>query len=256
MIIALLFLLPLVVFWQQTVAGKTLLPAENLYQYQPYAAYREQLGVPDVPHNALLSDLVLENLQWKSFIRQNLAQGEIPLWNPHQFSGIPFFAAGQQSTLYPISLLYYVLPLPAAYGWFTVVQLWLAGAFMYGFARGLNVGRAGGAAAGITYQLSAFFVISAVFPMIIAAAVWLPLLLLMVENIIRQRPLLRGRPSSVPWVAVGAVALGCNILAGHVEITYYTLIIMAYYAAARLLWQWWKERKAEPQRREEPEEHS
>lgn len=245
-IIVLLFLLPLIVFWQQTVGGKTLLPAENLYQYQPYAAYREQLGVPGVPHNALLSDLVLENLQWKSFIRQNLAQGEIPLWNPHQFSGIPFFAAGQQSTLYPFSLMYYVLPLPAAYGWFTVAQLWLAGVFMYAFARGLNVGRAGGAVAGVTYQLSAFFVISAVFPMIIAAAVWLPLLLLMVENIIRQRPLLRGKPSSVPWVAVGAVALGCNILAGHVEITYYTLIIMAYYAAARLLWQWWTERRTEP----------
>ncbi|MCI0353100.1 MAG: YfhO family protein, partial [Acidobacteriales bacterium] len=220
LIIALLFMLPLIMFWQQTVGGKTLLPAENLYQWQPYAAYREQLGVPEIPHNALVSDLVLENFQWKSFIRANLAQGELPLWNPHQFSGIPFFAAGQQSTLYPFNLLYYVLPLPAAYGWFTVLQLWLAGVFMYLFVRGLGVGRTGGAVAGITYQLSAFFVVSAVFPMIIGGAVWLPLLLLMAENIIQQRPLLRGRPSSVPWVAMGAIALGCNILAGHVEITY------------------------------------
>ncbi len=172
--------------------------------------------------------------------RRASRQAEIPLWNPHQFAGIPFLAAGQQSALYPFSLLYYVLPLPAAYGWFTVVQLWLAGVFMYLFMRGLNIGRFGGTVAGVTYQLSAFFVISAVFPMIIAAAVWLPLILLMTEFIIQQRPALRGRPSSLPWAVIGAVALGCNMLAGHVEITYYTLLITAYYAAARLIWAWWK----------------
>jgi O-antigen/teichoic acid export membrane protein len=235
LILALLFLLPLVMFWSQTIGGQTLLPAENLYQYLPYAAYRAELGVPEVPHNALLSDLVLQNMQWKAFIRESLSQGEFPLWNPHQFAGIPFFAAGQQSTLYPFNVLYYVLPLHAAYGWFTVVQLWLAGAFMYLFVRGLGVGRTGGAIAGITYQLSGFFIASAVFPMIIASAAWLPLLLLMIEFVIQRRPFLRGQPATVPWVSVGVVALGCNILAGHVEITYYTLLIMAFYASARLI---------------------
>ncbi len=242
-VIALLFLLPLVLFWQQTIGGRTLLPTENLYQYEPFATYREVVKAPDVPHNALLSDLVLENLQWKSFIRESISKADIPLWNPHQFSGIPFLAAGQQSTLYPFSLLYYVLPLPAAYGWFTVVQLWLAGAFMYLFLRGLSLGRFGSTLGGVVYQLSAFFVISAVFPMIIASAAWLPLVLLAVELIIQQRPALRGRPSSIPWVVLGAVALGCNVLAGHVEITYYVLIIAGYYAAARLIWQWWIGRK-------------
>src|SRR5688572_15058893 len=185
-IIALLFALPLLMFWQQTLGGRTLLPTENLFQYEPYASYREVARAPDTPHNALLDDLVLENLQWKSFMRESIAQGERPLWNPHQFAGIPFLASGQQSTLYPFSLLYYVLPLPAAYGWFTVVQLWLAGVFMFLFARGLGIGRPGAALSGVVYQLSAFFVVSAVFPMIIAAAVWLPLILLMTENVIRR----------------------------------------------------------------------
>ncbi len=234
LIAALLFALPLMLFWPQTVGGRTLLPTENLFQYEPFATYREEAGVPAMPHNALLSDLVLENYQWKTFIRESIAQGEIPLWNPHQFGGIPFLAAGQQSTLYPISLLYYVLPLTAAFGWFTVVQLWLAGLFMYLFLRGLNIGRFGGLVAGVTYQLSAFFVISAVFPMIIGAAAWLPLILLMTEFVIQQRPLF-ARPSSIPWAAVGAGALGCNILAGHVEITYYTLLITAFYAGLRLV---------------------
>src|SRR5690606_32861732 len=223
--------------------GRTLLPTENLYQYEPYATYAEVVQAPP-PHNRLLSDLVLENYQWKSFIRESIAEGEIPLWNPHQFAGIPFLAAGQHSALYPFSILYYILPLPAAYGWFTVAQLWLAGALMYLFIRGLGVGRFGGVIAGITYQMSAFFVISAVFPMIIGAAAWLPLILLMTEFVIQQRPALRGRPSSLPWAGVGAAALGCSILAGHVEITYYTLLITAYYAGVRLLWAWWSGRGA------------
>ena len=244
-ILALLFILPLVLFWQQTIGGRTLLPTENLYQSEPFATYREVVKAPDVPYNALLSDLVLENLQWKSFIRESISNASIPLWNPHQFSGIPFLAAGQQSTFYPLSILYYVLPLPAAYGWFTVVQLWLAGAFMYLFMRGVGVGRFGGLLAGMVYQLSAFFVISAVFQMIIASAAWLPLVLLAVELIIQQRPALRGRPATIPWVILGAIALGCNVLAGHVEITYYVLIIAGYYAAARLLFQWWTGRKTQ-----------
>jgi O-antigen/teichoic acid export membrane protein len=241
--ILLLLGLPLLLFWSQTLGGRTLLPTENLYQYPPYDAYREVAQAPAIPHNALLDDLVLQNLQWKSFIRSSIAQGEVPLWNPHQLAGVPFFAAGQQSTLYPFSLLYYVLPLPAAYGWFTVVQLWLAGVFMWLFTRGLGLSRPGAAAAGIVYQLSAFFVISAVFPMIIAAAVWLPLILLMVDLIMRRTPALRDRAATVPWVAIGAIALGCNILAGHVEITYYTLIIAGYYAAARLIQHWMQNRR-------------
>ncbi len=246
LILLLLLLLPLLMFGQQTVGGKTLIPAENLYQYQPYAAYRDQVGAPAVPYNALVSDLVLQNYQFKAFIRQSLAQGEFPLWNPYQFSGIAFFAAGQQSTLYPFSLIYYALPLAAAYGWFMVSQLWLAGIFMYLLARGLGVGRAGGAVAGVTYQLSAFFVISAVFPMIVAAAVWLPLILLMIEFIVAKRPALRGKPAPMLWIAIGAGALGCCVLAGHVEITYYTLIVAAYYTAARLIYEGWKNRFPHP----------
>lgn len=230
---ALLFLLPLILFWPQTIGGRTLLPGENLYQYPPYSADRAALGVP-LPHNALLSDLVLQNFHWKSFIREALAEGEIPLWNPHQFSGIPFLAAGQQSTLYPLSALYYVLPLTAAYGWFTVIQLWIAGLALFALARGLGISRTGAAIGAVTYQLAGFFVVSAVFPMIIAGGSWLPLILLASEAIIADRPV-RGRSARPLWLIGGAAALGLSALAGHVEIVYYTLLIAGAYAAIRLL---------------------
>lgn len=237
-VVIVLFALPLVVFWNQTLGGKTLIPTENLYQYEPFASYREVVRAPSPPHNHLVSDLALQNFQWKSFIRQQMAAGEIPLWNPRQFSGIPFLAAGQSSALYPLSLLYYVLPLTAAYGWFTVVNLGLAGCFMYALMRGIGVGRQGALLAGVIYQLCGFMLASVVFPMIIGAAVWLPLLLLMTEYILQRRQLWRGGQTSIPWVVLGGGALACNILAGHAELTIYTLLITGYYAGARLIWAW------------------
>ena len=236
-ILLLLALMPLLLFWQQTLGGRTLLPADNLYQYEPWAGMREQVGAPAVPHNALVSDLVLQNYPWKRFLRQSLEAGELPLWNPQQFSGIPFLGAGQHSALYPFSLIFHILPLWLAYGWFTVSQLWLAGAGMYLLLRGLHVGRFGGVVAALAWQLSAFLVISAVFPMILAAAAWLPLLLLLVELTVRAQPL-AGRPARAPWTALGALALGCVLLAGHAELSYYSLLITGVWALARLLQRW------------------
>lgn len=234
LIVTLLFVLPLIFFLPQTLGGRTLIPTENLFQYEPYASASEAVNAPARPHNHLVSDLVLQNYQWKAFIRQQIADGEVPLWNPHQLGGIPFLAAGQASTLYPLSVIYYVMPLWLAYGWFTVVNLWLAGVFMYLFARGLGIGRAGAMLSGIIYQFSGFVLASVVFQMMIGAIPWLPLMLLMIEYIIRRKRLF-GRKTTIPWVAIGAVALAMNVLAGHVEITIYCLLISGFYAGVRLL---------------------
>ena len=106
---------------------------------------------------------------------------------------------------------------------------------MAGFLRALGVNRRGAGLAGIVYQLSGFMIASAVFPMMVAAAVWLPLVLWMIENILRGRSLWIFRGTALLWVAIGALALGCNILAGHIELTIYTLLIAGYYAAFRLV---------------------
>jgi O-antigen/teichoic acid export membrane protein len=235
----LLLVLPLILFWPVVVGSKTLIPADNLYQWEPYQAFAAQQGVPLPPHNELLSDLVLENLVWKQFIVQSLQSGEVPLWNPYLFAGVPFLAAGQHSALYPLSVLFYVLPLTRAYGLFTVVQLWLAGVFMYVFGRVLRQGRFPALIAGITYQLSAFFLVSVVFSMIIAAAAWLPLLLAITEIMIRKQEE-KGTGPFVPivYVIIGAIALGIHILAGHPEILAYTLLVMALYALVRLVLLW------------------
>ena len=235
--VAFLLALPLALFFSVTFGNATLLPVDNLFAWQPFKSLAGTFGVIQ-PQNGLLSDLILENYPWKRFIIESIQQGEIPLWNPYLFGGIPFLAAGQHSALYPFSILYYVLPLEKAYGWFTVLNLGLAGVFFYLFMRVLGFRRASATLAGVAYELSGFMIVSVVFPMIIAAAAWLPLILTMCELIIRQAPGFRGRPATAPWVVIGAIAVTLHILAGHIEITVYTAIIVGFYCIWRLIGLW------------------
>ena len=236
-VVTILLALPLALFWQTTLGNRTLIPADNLYQWEPWASYAEEMGV-EIPHNELLSDLLLENYAWKRFLLSSFRQqggltNRLPLWNPYLWAGTPFLADGQHSALYPFSLLFLLMPLHEAYGWFTVLQFWLAGVSMYVLARTLGTNRIGGLLAGIVYQLSSVYVVSTVFTMIIAAMAWLPLLLAAIEMVIRQQ-MQGGSGKTLLYAAGGALALGCQILAGHPEITYYTGLVMGVYALARL----------------------
>ena len=225
-----LFIPPVILLWQVVLGGRVLVPFDNLFAFPPWKSFAQQMGV-SVPHNELLSDLLLENFAWKSFIVQSLAERQIPLWNPYLFCGVPFLAAGQHSALYPLSILFYLLPVAQAYGPFTVLQLGLAGLFAYLFLRSLGAGRLGGAVGGLAYSLSGFMVTSIDFPMVISAALWLPLALMAMEGIFRQARR-EAAPSPVaylPWALGGATVLGIHFLAGHPEISYLVLAVLGYY---------------------------
>jgi len=217
------------------LTNATLLPYDNLYTFEPWASLRPGL----VPHNQLLSDLVLENAVWKQHIRQSLAAGQLPLWNPQIFTGIPFLAAGQASTFYPLSILFYLLPLEVAYGWFTAIQVGLAGINLYIFGRTLGLRRLAAFFSGVVLMFSGFLIVSVVFTMFLAAVVWLPLLLAIVEQIIRKQEE-KGVASfhPIPYLAAGIVVLALIILAGHPELIYYTALVTGLYTLVRLVTAW------------------
>lgn len=232
LLLALLWFAP-VLFPALTSA--TLLPYDNLYTFEPWASLRPGL----VPHNQLLSDLVLENAVWKGHIRQTLAAGQLPLWNPQIFTGIPFLAAGQASTFYPLSILFYLLPLEVAYGWFTAIQIGLAGINLYVFGRVLGLRRLAAFFSGVVFMFSGFLIVSVVFTMFLAAVVWLPLLLAIVEQIIRKQEE-KGAASfhPIPYLAAGIVVLALIMLAGHPELIYYTALVTGLYTLVRLVVAW------------------
>src|SRR5260370_311021 len=67
--------------------------------------------------------------------------GRFPLWNPHVFGGVPFFANPQTALLFPLTALAYVLPPAVALTLLSVFKLSAAGAGLYEFLRRLDFGR-------------------------------------------------------------------------------------------------------------------
>ncbi len=235
-LLALLAILLLALLWFAPVLAPALtharlLPYDNLYTFEPWQSLQPGL----IPHNQLLSDLVLQNAVWKQHIREALATGEIPLWNPKSFTGIPFLAGGQASTFYPLNVLFYLLPSEVAYGWFTALQFAIAGASMYLFGRVLRLRVPAALFGAVVYMFSGFLVVSVVFTMFVAAVPWLPLVLAIIEFIVRKQEEKGNRSfQPIPYVAVGAAVIGLVVLAGHPELIYYTLIVAGAYTLVRL----------------------
>ena len=85
-------------------------------------------------------------------------------------------------------------------------------------------------------MFSGFLIVSVVFTMFVAAVPWLPLLLAVIEFIVRKQEEKGNRSfQPIPYVVAGAVVIGLVVLAGHPELIYYTLLVAGAYAFVRLV---------------------
>ncbi len=196
--------------------------------------------------------MLLENLVWKSLARDTLWSGAIPLWNPWVFGGMPFLATGQPGVLYPLGVLFYLLPLLKAYAWFTALHLFLGGLFTYAFLRVIRVGWFGALVSAVAFTFSGFVVVSIIWPMVISVVIWLPLILALIDLIVQEfdGAVFVGKGPRlghvVLWSLLGAVAVGMQFLAGHLEFSFYVLFAAFFYAAWRLAIALWQTRRLVP----------
>ena len=208
--------------------GRALLPIDALFGYPPWQAHAESFGI-SLPHNPLIADAILQNYSWKRLARESFAAGELPLWNPYILAGQPFMASGQNGSLYPLGVLFYVLPLASAYGWFIALHLWIGALGACWLARLLGATRLGGVIAGVTFGFCGYLVVSFLWPMVVSTAVWLPALLAMIEWQMQRGP--RG---AVRTIALGGLVVGLQFLAGHLEMSLYLLLTAGMHTALRL----------------------
>lgn len=229
---ALFAVLALAFVWPSLWPGRALLPIDALAGYPPWRAHAERFGI-DLPHNPLIADAILQNYSWKRLARESVAAGEPPLWNPYILAGQPFLASGQNGSLYPLGVLFYLLPLPQAYGWFIALHLWIGALGAAWLARILGATRLGGVVAGLTFGFCGYLVVSFLWPMVVSTAVWLPALLATIERQI-SRPGPRDGRTAGRAVALGGAIVGLQFLAGHLEMSLYLLLTAGLYTAVRL----------------------
>jgi hypothetical protein len=178
-------------------------------------------------------DSITQYYPWYSYLGERLGSGDIPAWNPHQFSGAPFAGDPLSGWTYlPAMILFTILPLSAAASSYLFIHLLLAGLFTYTLARVLRMNVAGALLAAVAYEFNGFMYWRNVccFPYA-GVMIWLPLAILGTELAIRSsRWLGRGL-----WWGVGGLALSQILAAWPGQGSYYALLALGGYVAYRTL---------------------
>ncbi len=60
------------------------------------------------------TDTYYHFVYWRDFGFNQMRQGNLPLWNPHLFSGTPYFGAFHSALLYPLNWIFMDLPVAPA----------------------------------------------------------------------------------------------------------------------------------------------
>jgi len=105
---------PLLFTGRAMLTGGVYGPIDILYNGYPFGALREELRIPP-DRTPLLADVVYQEIPWRAAVREAIAEGRLPLWNPHVLAGEPLAAVAQPAVLHPGTLLGLLLPLPQAW---------------------------------------------------------------------------------------------------------------------------------------------
>jgi hypothetical protein len=152
-----------------------------------------------------------------SFLHDSFWRGEMPLWNPFNNCGIPFLAQWNMAALYPLSLLYVVLPVGLGLNWFVLDHLFIAGMGMYWLARKWTNHHFGAALAAVAFTFNGMTLNCVMWTSNLAGLAWMPWVVLVVE----QAWLLGGRR-----IALAALMGAMQMLTGAAEIIVFTWVII------------------------------
>ena len=178
-------------------------------------------------------DAATQYYPWYYFLGKSLSSGQIPAWNPYQFSGTPFAGDPLSGWSYlPAMVLFSLLPLVAAVKSFMFLHLLLAGLSTYALARALGIGIPGAFLSAIAYEYSGlFYVQNACCFQYTGVMAWLPLAILGAEMAIRSPSwLLRG-----VWWGISGLAISQTLAAWFGQGSYYALLALGGYIAYRTL---------------------
>lgn len=112
-------------------------------------------------------------LLWVNMVKA----GELPLWNPYNYSGIPLLAALQPGVFYPPHILYFVLPFNVAWNWIIILHFVFAATSVYYFLRQLGASSMGSLLGGIIFMLSGYMLSIHNLLTHLFSVVWLPIVL-------------------------------------------------------------------------------
>jgi hypothetical protein len=185
---------------------------------------------------------LLQFYPWRQLAVEQIRAGHWPLWNPYLGAGTPLAANLQTAAFYPPNLLFLLMPVEQAFAWELALHVALAGLSAYYLGRTLGLSPFGALVSGLAYGGGGYVVAHWVFPSMVYAAAWLPLMLALTEKAIRrarrntQYPIANKR-DRILGIGFLALVIALQLLAGHAQTSFYSAVIVACFALVRLIQQ-------------------
>jgi hypothetical protein len=199
--IAVLAVLPVLIYVVPALAGHPVLPGDDLTQSLPL---RELAG-------------------------QQLRHGQLPLLDPYIWSGAPLLGGWNAGAAYPLTALFAVLPGSAAWTINMTAIWWAAGLGTFAFLRALRLSPVPSLLGALSFAFAGAMAAQVSHVGLEAGLSWVPLALLAVLRLSERR----GARAALGWSCVLAIAVALVILAGEPRAITDAVIIVGGYAAWR-----------------------
>lgn len=218
--VVLLLALPFLLLGPAFLPGYVLSPAENVMALSPWKA----LASPSPAPNHELFDAAHYFHPTLLYAAGEIRAGRFPFWNPYQYAGAPFFSNPQSATLFPLTALAYVLPVPLALALGAALKLGVAGLSMFWLLRVLGVSPVPALTGALGFMLGSQMV-SWLQWTLSNAVMLIPALFAAVERL-RER----GTPGRIATLA--AVA-GLELLGGYPQVSLHAVLATGAWTLAR-----------------------
>lgn len=210
--IFIIFFLVVIFSFPYWAKGLIPFPADHLVTaFPPWQYY---YGMP-VKNNAI-PDVVTQMYPWKHLVISLWQSGQVPLWNPYNFSGSPFLANYQSAVFHPFNFLFFVLPQIHAWSLMILFQPLLAGFFTYLFCRELRLSKAASLLSASSFMFSGFMTVWMAYGTMSHALLWLPLILYVLE---------RAFEKISPFLLILiSISLAASFFSGHFQVSFYVFL--------------------------------
>jgi hypothetical protein len=205
--------------WRVDLGLMALLYALVLFLYRDVAFFNKMF---------VSADTIAQGVVFWKFGFSQLSAHRFPLWYPHIFSGMPFFASMSFDLfVYPVRiLLHYLEQFGLHFLHYKITHFFLGGLFTYLLVRSYKLSRSS------AFVAAAAFIFS---PMVaslehgnrIITIMYIPIVFYLVRRLLDRRDL-----ASLAWAGL---AIGFQMMANHLQIVYYTWLFLGLYFLGRVI---------------------
>ena len=224
-------------FYSPLILEKKLpIPADTIVGlYHPWRDYFSKNYPNGIPFkNFQITDSVRQQYPWRSLSIDLIKRGEVPRSNPYSFSGTPLLGNFQSAVFYPLNILsLLVSDFASVWAIQVVLQTVLGGIFMWAYLHNLKLKPQAQVLGTLAWVGSGFFIAWLEWNTVVHVAIYLPLVLLTIDEIILEK---HSPPKSIFWPFVFVGALVSSFFAGYLQPFFYVFITSLVYLSARV-WQ-------------------